>query len=333
VNALNRQWAGCGRTNADQLKKIAKYRKRRVIVQKEYSNLDVDYEGDQYSEVQAAVDLAKIKPIKPKEPKLPSRPTLNNWPRKVTAGEKITIKAPGGTISFLPIEPGKFIQGGIFVKAANIQSISKPIYMAEFEVTNALYSAFDKTHSSRFMDILGKDQTSPGIDARLPNLPVIRVSYNEARAYAKWLSKKLGKKFRLPTESEWEYAARAGTDTDFYWGASTADFGQFANLSDKTMSKFNARQTFNYYLRIDSSNDGAQVQTTPGKYKPNDFGLYDMIGNVREWTSTKSDSAGRRVTKGGSWQELPRWTPVSARVPYQPYQKVFNVGFRLVLEQ
>ncbi|MCK5835539.1 MAG: SUMF1/EgtB/PvdO family nonheme iron enzyme, partial [Lentisphaeria bacterium] len=332
-NTLNRTWAGCGATNEAQLQNIEKYRKRRIIVQKKYANIDIDYEADQYSETQAAIDLAKIKPIVRKHAKAPARPKLANWPRKVTLGDKVTIKAPGGDISFRKIQPGKFIQGGAFGKKSTVKAVKKTIYFAEFEVTNALYNAFDKTHSSRFMDRLGKDQTNPGIDARGPKLPVIRVSYNEAVAYAKWLSKKMGKKFRLPTETEWEYAAAAGTDSDFYWGDVKADFGKYANLSDKTMYKFNARQTLNYYLRIDSSNDGAQVQTTPGRYKANDFGLYDMIGNVREWTSTRNDKAGRRITKGGSWQELPRWTPVSSHVPYLPYQKVFNVGFRLVLEQ
>ena len=332
-NTLNRTWAGCGSTNEAQLKNIEKYRKRRMVVQKEYANIDIDYEADQYSMKQAAADLAKIKPIVNRKAKVAPRPKLANWPRKVTLGTKVTIKAPGGDISFRKIESGKFIQGGAFGKSAKVKSVGKSIYFAEFEVTNALYNAFDKSHSSRFMDHLGKDQKNPGIDVRSPKLPVIRISYNEAAAYAKWLSKKMGKKFRLPTETEWEYAACAGTDTAFYWGDTKADFSKYANLSDKTMYKFNARQTLNYYLRINSSNDGAQVQTTPGKYKPNDFGLYDMIGNVREWTSTPSDRKGRRVTKGGSWQELPRWTPVSARVPYQSYQKVFNVGFRLVLEQ
>ena len=342
ANTFTRAWAGGGNTHDAQLKTIEKYQKRRIVVQKLYADVEVDLEADQYSYDQAVKDLAKITPIKAQNTSKDIKiPNLKNWPvsaAKIKAMQaddgngRIEIEIPGGKLAFRKIPTGSFVMGGGTDATPRVVKVEKDYWIAEFELTNTLYHQFDKKHSSRFMDQLGKDQTTPGINANKPELPAIRVSWNEAVAYTKWLSKKTGKKFRLPTEKEWEYAARAGSNKPFYWGDTKADFGKFANLADKTMEKFNARQTFNYHLRVTEVNDKAQIQTKPGSYKPNAFGLYDMIGNVAEWTQSDYKD-GKKVSKGGSWRDLPRWTPVWARVPYQPYQKVYNVGIRLVLEE
>jgi formylglycine-generating enzyme required for sulfatase activity len=117
-----------------------------------------------------------------------------------------------------------------------------------------------------------------------------------------------------------------------FYGKTDADFSKHANLADATIKRFDKISTYNYLLRVDSANDGAQVQTSVGKYQPNAFGLCDMIGNVAEWTSSSYGSTGQKVSRGGSWRDLPRWVPAGRRVPYQPYQRVYNVGIRVVMD-
>ena len=171
----------------------------------------------------------------------------------------------------------------------------------------------------------------------------------------KWLSEKTGKKVSLPTEAQWEYTARAGTDTAFYFGDVKSDFGKFANLADKSIGKFDHIRTHNNRIRTNDVDDGQQIMGVYGgrgtrhsavlEYQPNAFGLKNMIGNVAEWTSSdykpypygvKAETGSpetRKVVRGGAWSDLPRWATASFRVPYQPYQKVFNVGIRLVIEE
>lgn len=126
------------------------------------------------------------------------------------------------------------------------------------------------------------------------HLPVINVSWGDAVAYAQWLSQVTGKHFRLPTEAEWEYAARAGTVSDYYWG------------------RLGVAQDFAWF---DKNSEG---KTHPvGEKKPNAFGLYDMSGNVWEWvqdcygenymeapnngSAWELQNCTRRVLRGGSW--------------------------------
>ena len=114
--------------------------------------------------------------------------------------------------------------------------------------------------------------------------PVISVSWNDAAAYAKWLSKETGKDYRLPTEEEWEYAARAGTTTAYWWGDSMEP--ERANYRDG-----------------DSEWSGKRPAPV-GSFKSNPFGLYDTAGNVFEWTDSRYDGEGSgRVVRGGSWND------------------------------
>ena len=126
------------------------------------------------------------------------------------------------------------------------------------------------------------------------NRPVFNVSWDEAQGYITWLNEQTGRHFRLPTAAEWEYAARAGTVSNYYWG-------------DK-------------FVPIRANGANSVKQTTPvGQYPANQFGLYDMVGNVYEWVQdcyhssyegapkdgsawiSGADCERRRVTRGGSW--------------------------------
>jgi formylglycine-generating enzyme required for sulfatase activity len=152
--------------------------------------------------------------------------------------------------------------------------------------------------------------------------PVIMVSWEEATAYANWLKEKTGKPYRLPTEAEWEYAARAGTSGDNYWGqANIKDFAWFQD------------------------NSGGKTQPV-GEKKPNAFDLYDMSGNVWEWVQDhwhenydnapgdatawmKNGNDGSRVLRGGSWLSLERLLRSENRNSNTPVYRSYNVGFRL----
>ena len=111
------------------------------------------------------------------------------------------------------------------------------------------------------------------------NHPVVQITWREAGAYCEWLSRKEGKRYRLPTEAEWEYACRAGTVTRFYNGNDLEEVTQISNCADAT-----AHAVFPHWKGVKSS-DGYIYTAPVGHYRPNNFGLYDMLGNVTEWCS------------------------------------------------
>jgi formylglycine-generating enzyme required for sulfatase activity len=196
-------------------------------------------------------------------------------------------------------------------------------------------------------------------------LPAVRVSWQTAMSFCDWLSKKTGKTVRLPTEAEWEWAARAGSSAPFYFAdALDADFSAFANLADKTMELFaedtakgSPRYTAIEYVQNPSPyemwiphtkafDDGARLQVAPASYEPNAWGLCDMHGNVSEWTassyrsypfeeetiSVRDDPQIERVVRGGSYRDRPYRATASHRLMYRAWQKVHDVGFRVVVE-
>ena len=144
------------------------------------------------------------------------------------------------------------------------------------------------------------------------NHPVICVSWNDAMAYAQWLSAELGESYTLPSEAEWEYAARAGSVTERYWGDDEKDACGYGNVHDQTSKRENKFDWTHHEC------DDGYAQTAPvGQFTANDFELNDMLGNVWEWTldwygekyyadSPKKNPKGPekgsdRVIRGGSW--------------------------------
>ncbi|MDM8562943.1 formylglycine-generating enzyme family protein, partial [Candidatus Marithioploca araucensis] len=143
------------------------------------------------------------------------------------------------------------------------------------------------------------------------NQPVACVSWNDATAYTAWLSEQTGKAYRLPTEAEWEYAARAGTETSRYWGNNPDDACAYANVHDNTSKTENGFSWTHH-----NCTDGYAHTAPVGKFNANGFGLLDMLGNVWEWVADpwhsnyegapsdggvwEGDSS-LRVLRGGSW--------------------------------
>lgn len=353
ANEFHRNWIGI-RGPDMQLQRMNESRARREKWNKLYqvSNMDATLEADRYDFAMAQKDLATITPEKPNDKcERPATPTLEGWPLTNVKAQHVQIGMPGGSLTFLRIPAGKFIMGdakGYCDETPHVVEIKKPFLMADIEVPLRNFRKWKPNHYNGFIDELGKDHTTPGISL-MDNewWPAVRVSWQEAQDYCKWLSEQTGRKFRLPTEAEWEWAARGGTATPFFWGDENANFAPYANLADKALDKLpNQRQTLNYYLRDMRYNDGKIALSITGKSRANAFGLKDMIGNAAEWTQSAyapypyADD-GRNtpakdaevVARGGAWDLLPRFSRVSLRVHYPQWQRVANVGIRLVCEE
>ena len=225
-------------------------------------------------------------------------------------------------------------------KGTKHDSIDRPFWMGCFEVTNRQYARIDPEHDSRFEHrgswIFSEEYLGWPLNA--PDQPVVRVSWDEATAFCRELSERTGRRIRLPSEEEWEYACRAGAATPFWFGTEAADFTPYANLADRSLRRL-ATESWrprppDLAARDDRFDDGHLVTADVGSFRPNSFGLYDMHGNVAEWTSGPYGEQGeRRTVRGGSWRDLPQDAHVSDRFGYYPYQKVFNVGFRVAVEE
>jgi len=178
----------------------------------------------------------------------------------------------------------------------------------------------------------------PGFDQD-DDHPVVCVSWNDAVAYANWLSEQTGQNYRLLTEAEWEYAARAGTETPRYWGDDLTKACRYANVYDRT-----AEQKLNNPWEFHDCEDG-YVGTAPvGQFQANDFGLHDVLRNVWEWTCSeydekyggaeqrcvsKNNASAPRVLRGGAWLTYPRRVRAACRAGSTPAVRYDYAGFRL----
>jgi formylglycine-generating enzyme required for sulfatase activity len=328
-----------------------------------YAGVDHNPELAPYAHLEP---LGKIEFIKPKEVQRDySAPNIPNWPFDAATAKNMqtkpnkTIKVNNDlTIELAWIPAGKFVMGDDGGLADELPrsaiEIKKPFWMMTTEVTNALYRQFDPTHNSRFVDQWSKDHVHPGYPANKPEQPVIRINWNQANEFCQWLSEQTGKKFRLPTEAEWEWACRAGSATPMWYGNTNVDFGKLENMSDMQTRKFVVRgvdpQPINnppphqaFIPRAEGVDDGNMVAENVGAYQANPWGLFDMHGSVSEWTDsdyrpypyidTPNDPALRKVARGGSWRDRPTWSRSGIRRPYEAWQPVHNVGIRVVCEE
>jgi len=357
------------RQNEDAKKMIADVSSRHAELKKLYADHDLDFESGSFT---GYGEYKNVSFLPPKELPVPdfSAPVVANWPmtpeqatalqKTVATGPK-SIKIEDVTIDLVPIPAGTFVMGdecGNFDELPRCSvTIDKPFWMMTTEVTNKFYHLFDPGHDSRYIDQWYKDHTTPGYPANKPDQPVIRISWQEANNFCKWLSEKTGKKFRLPTEAEWEWACRAGTDTPMWYGDLDADFGRLENMADESTRLFVVRgvnpqpyphQDYQAFIpRAKGVNDGNMIAQEVGGYKPNPWGLHDMHGSVAEWTLSdykeypyKADdgcNAGNldtmKVARGGSWYDRPIRSRSGFRLNYEAWQKIHNVGFRMVMEE
>ncbi len=246
--------------------------------------------------------------------------------------------------------------------------ITKPFYFGKYEVTNGQFGQFveeanykteaeQNENSRRGNGGWGFNQQEQKFEGRDPKYywrkpgfpvpgdqPVVDVTWDDANAFCKWLSKKEGKTYRLPTEAEWEYAARGGTKTRYWSGDDPESLAKIANTADADF--FHAYPNYYPQDKTLAASDGFALPAPVGSYPPNPFGLCDVHGNVWEWTndwygedyyshSPVDDPPGpaegrQKVRRGGAWHTAPLWSRASFRNYNTVDSRYPNLGFRVV---
>ncbi len=276
-------------------------------------------------------------------------------PQNSSTPARRRIDLGGLKLSLVRVPAGRFVMGDANGEAdefpERVVTMDKPVWMSECEVTNAQFRRFDPSHDSGYYTKRRDRADGKGLSLDGDDQPAVRVSFEEAMAFCRWLSKRTGLTVTLPTEQQWEYACRAGSRTALNYGSVDDDFSPHANLADRTFSTgvMNARGRMMPeggvtqatggvpHLLLEGAklantrfDDGKRVTAPVGSYTPNRWRFFDMHGNAAEWTL--SDYANdRKVVRGGSFFDRPVRSRSSFRLGYPSWRRLFNVGFRIVL--
>ena len=226
------------------------------------------------------------------------------------------------------IPPGSFemgsTEGNADEQPVHTITFEQGFYMAAHEVTFDEYERFCKA-----TDRPAPHDAGWGRGKR----PVINVSWDDAGAYAEWLSSVSRRRYRLPGEAEWEYAARAGSETPYSFHGGTEVLCRHGNIADKTaQSKYRS-------WTVAPCDDGHLYTAPVGSFLPNAYGLYDLYGNVKEWCldwyAPRYDATSPKrfkTLRGGSWSNLPHSVRSTARAWDAPHVRSYDYGFRLLRE-
>ena len=271
-------------------------------------------------------------PAKRPEPATVVKETINTSPlARMQERQKHPNFTNSAGLEMLLVPSGAFFMGSAAKDAApHEQPVTQVslscFYMARFPITNAQFEKFDPTHANK---------RAAWADE---NHPVVYVSSKDAEKFCQWLTSKEGKKYRLPTEAEWEYAARGMDGRTFPWGEKL-DSGNLANFADK-QTNFAWRDT----VLDDGFPETSPVGSFPRGASP--FGVEDMAGNVFEWcldcfeaykakerVNPRGNTAGsKRVYRGGSWKSRASNLRTTARNFNLPDYSSNDVGFRVLCE-
>jgi formylglycine-generating enzyme required for sulfatase activity len=255
-----------------------------------------------------------------------------------------------GTPGAAPVRGAGAAEGDVLVV-----TLPRPFALGRREVTRAEYARFiaDSGHEPqpgcRVWDAallrFSEDARRGWQDvAAADDLPVTCVSFGDAQAYAQWLSAKTGSRYRLPSEAEWEYAARAGSRTLRPWGDDPDEGCDFANTYDLV-----AAARYRLGWQETRCRDGYADLAPVGQFAANAFGLQDMIGNVREWVQDCATGSyvgrprdgrawewiggcGERVQRGGSWLTPPAESRSAHRAAASAGEQAGDAGFRVALD-
>ena len=250
-------------------------------------------------------------------------------------------------------EPGRYADEG----PRHEVNIAKAFAVGKFDVTKDEFAAFvretgydagSKCYSfnkDKWEEVTGRSWRDPGFP-QTGSHPAVCLNWDDAQAYVKWLKDKTGQSYRLLSESEWEYSARGqtspGTYPRYFFGDSEKDFCKYGNGADQT-AKTQVPGASGWTVLPCS--DGYAYTSPVGAFKPNPFGLYDMHGNVWQWTQdcyhdsykdaptdgapVESGECGQRVFRGGSWYNLPRDLRAASAPGIVPSNRGNDLGFRV----
>jgi formylglycine-generating enzyme required for sulfatase activity len=208
-------------------------------------------------------------------------------------------------------------------KPPHTVTIDKDFYIGRFEVTNVEYNEFIRATKKKTM-------IPPNWTTDMQ--PAVGVSWDDANAYAAWLSDLTQKKYRLPTEEEWEYAARAGTTTRYYWGDRDT-----SHRKDAWRKEYPDNAHSYAWIKTNAED----ITHSVGQKKPNQWGMHDVLGNVWEWCSdtytdgynTPAEEESLKIIRGGSWFSTPEELTLSHRGSNVTDFTSYSIGFRLVREK
>ena len=245
------------------------------------------------------------------------------------------------------IPAGEFLMGSTYEESGHPDEkpqhpvkIGRAFALSKFEIT---FEQWDACVADGKCEAASDDGLGRG------SVPVFNVHWSDARAFAAWLSERTGQKYRLPTEAEWEYAARGGTTTPWFWGPAEDSAGssqacRFANTHDETGKDAHPMYVWSNHKCEDGFGETAPV----GKFAPNPFGLHDVLGNLREWVldchhagyqDAPADGSvwdetdcEKRIVRGGAWIDGASTTRAAYRHPEDAGYRNYQVGFRLARE-
>jgi sulfatase modifying factor 1 len=267
--------------------------------------------------------------------------------------EMVVIPAGSFVMGSPASEPGRFEDAE---GPQHTVAIGRSFAISRTPITRAEYEVFARTTrrshpggcasmsaEGRWVGTPGLSWNNPGFDQTAEH-PVVCISWHDARAYGEWLTEMTGRTYRLLSEAEYEYIARAGSTTAFAWGASGAQMCAFANGFDASAAR--AHPDWGT-----AACDDGYVYTAPVRAFPaNAFGVFGAVGNVFQWTEdcfveggyagAPTDGSARtmdgcelRVIRGGSWLNSPRGLRAAMRDRDRPGDRYTNVGLRVARER
>jgi formylglycine-generating enzyme required for sulfatase activity len=279
--------------------------------------------------------------------------------RKTADPSSGTYREPVTGMEFVLIEGGCFMMGQQKVESIDITEemgqrqykryyddekpahkvCVKGLWIAKHEVTNRQFRLYQDGHISKHYK---------GYSLNGDEQPAVYVSWNQAQAFAQWLAVQnvTGKTFRLPTEAEWEYVCRAGTESARFWGDDSDEACRYGNVYDRTAKRGDTVSVVNH-----DCDDDFVVTAPVGSFDPNPYGIYDMLGNVWEWVEDDYHKEGykahsfedplyksgnpdaNKARRGGAWSDAPASVRCANRGNRSPNRKNNKIGFRLVMEQ
>ncbi len=278
------------------------------------------------------------KPVARTRPGLPNCPVPPPLPPRSEDDGPVSWRDCADTPEMIRLKGGRFLMGEQSNVGTPYELPVHEVAVSEFSLSKyeITFDEFDACHADRGC-LRKADDEGWGRGRR----PVINVTWLDAQQYVAWLSKKTGRKYRLPSEAEWEYAARNGTSTRYGWGDGSIWVCARANVFDRTAFQVHP----NWHWRADCD-DGFAKTAPVGSFKPSAWGFHDLAGNVWEWvqdcwhsdySNAPSDSKAwvhggdcrKRVNRGGGWGNNPRSMRSATRDADDAESLSDAIGFRV----